>query len=88
MGHIDQVALENELMAIENLLETKLQEATPDYKAISIYLITLKFTNKLQVDNVWLKLYQSSDYNIPDYSMNNAIVNIKNINEKNKTKEE
>ncbi|MEW6989621.1 winged helix-turn-helix domain-containing protein [Colwelliaceae bacterium 6441] len=88
IGKSDKAALENEVLEIESLLESKLQEDTPDYKVISMYLTTLKFalefTNKLQADNVWLKLYQRSDYNIPDYSMNNAIVNIKNINEKNK----
>ncbi|MBL4940287.1 MAG: winged helix-turn-helix domain-containing protein [Colwellia sp.] len=64
----------DELAEIKKLLENKLQASTPDYKAISIYLTTINFMKQLplgkhlQSNHPWLKLYQASDYNIPEHS--------------------
>ncbi|MCO4799830.1 MAG: hypothetical protein KC484_11460, partial [Colwelliaceae bacterium] len=75
MPNADNASIESELTGIKKLLETTLNSETPDYKALSIYLITIKFTQQLQTDNDlplnndWLELYQNSDYNIPDYSI-------------------
>lgn len=63
----DKSLIENELLEIKTLLETKLQPSTPDYNALSIYLTILKIMQQLPLDNSWLQLYQSSDYNIPDH---------------------
>ncbi len=67
--NIDNASIEKELEEIKHLLETKLQPAAPDYKALSIYLTTLQFMQQLQLNNPWLELYQNSDYNIPDHSI-------------------
>jgi tetratricopeptide (TPR) repeat protein len=63
-----QRLIETELTEIKTLLEAKLQTNKTDYKTIAIYLMAITLLKQLPVDDPWLKLYQASDYNIPDYS--------------------
>lgn len=74
-----RASISKELDEVINLLRTKLSSAHPDFDTISIYLTILKFMGKLDPDESWLKLYENSDYNIPDYS----IISSMDINNKN-----
>jgi tetratricopeptide (TPR) repeat protein len=76
---VDKMVIHRELDVILKLLAAKLTPTNPDYDAISIYLTILKFMDKLPIDEPWLKLYESSDYNIPDYSIISSM-DIKNEN--------
>jgi DNA-binding winged helix-turn-helix (wHTH) protein len=69
--NIDNTALKKELIEIKDLIESKLQRSNPDYKTLSIYLTILSSMQQSSADNPWLKIYQHSDYNIPEYSISN-----------------
>jgi tetratricopeptide (TPR) repeat protein len=75
MPNADNAWIVSELTRTKIILESKIEQEQTNYTTLSIYLITLKFMEQLQVDNHfplnndWLELYQNSDYNIPDYSI-------------------
>ncbi len=70
--NMDNIAIKKELIEIKVLLESKLQRSKPNYKTLSIYLAILSSIQQYSPDNPWLKIYQHSDYNIPEYSISNV----------------